>query len=101
MNRVIHGNITVADREYVASGVMFEYGGGVYKLCLLTNRAVLLDNNRFLGAKTELWLMIFTVLGMLLILPMLLAMKILQTEKKREDLEQGRPAVKRDRRENE
>lgn len=87
MNRVTHGNIVLADREYVASGVMFEYGGSVYTLCLLTNRAVLLDNNKFLGAKTELWLLILTVLGMLFILSLLLVMEIQRAEKRGEDLE--------------
>ena len=89
MNRVIHGNIVLADREYVASGVMFEYRGDVYKLCLLTNRAVLLDNNKFLGAKTELWLLILAALGMLFILPMLLVMEMQKREKRQEDLERN------------
>lgn len=89
LNRVIHGSITVSDREYVASGVMFEYGGGVYKLCLLTNRAVLLDNNRFLEAKTELWLLIFTVLGLLFILPMLLVMEMQKMQRVQDQAEQA------------
>lgn len=89
LNRVIHGNITVSDREYVASGVMFSYGGDTYKLCLLTNRDVLLDNNKFLEAKTELWLLILTVLGALFILPMLLVMELQRMQRLREQSEQS------------
>ena len=89
LNRVIHGNITVSDREYVASGVMFSYGGDTYKLCLLTNRDVLLDNNRFLEAKTELWLLILTVLGALFILPMLLVMELQRMQRLWEQSEQS------------
>ena len=54
LDHVGHGNILIEDREYVASGAAFEYQGDVYRLCLLTNRSVLLDHNLFLGAKTEL-----------------------------------------------
>lgn len=53
-NKVIHEVITVGDRQYIASGVIFTYAHKEYKLCLLTNREVLLDNNRFLGAKIQI-----------------------------------------------
>lgn len=86
-NRVIHRNIELNGKDYVASGVLFSYGGRDYRLCLLTNRAVLLDNNNFLGAKTELWLMILFSLGALLVVPMFLAMELWDLEKKRKALE--------------
>lgn len=82
-NRVIHRDIEVNDKDYIASGVLFPYGGRDYRLCLLTNRAVLLDNNSYLGAKTELWLMVLFSLGALLVLPMFLAMELWSLEKKR------------------
>lgn len=82
-NRVIHRSIKLNDKDYVASGVLFSYGGKEYRLCLLTNRSVLLDNNNFLGAKTELWLMILFALGALMVIPMFLAMELWSLEKKR------------------
>lgn len=54
MGRVIHSEIELADKDYMASGSIFEYGGEEYRLCLLTNKDVLLDNNRFLGPKIEM-----------------------------------------------
>lgn len=54
VDRVSHAGISIEEKEYIASGAAFEYQGDVYRLCLLTNRSVLLDNNLFLGAKTEL-----------------------------------------------
>lgn len=54
VNHVTHGEIEINGREYIASGVAFTYGGAPYRMCLLTNRRVLLDNNRFLEAKVGL-----------------------------------------------
>ena len=81
MNRVTHDTIQVDGRDYIASGVNFEYRGTTYSLCLLTNRTVLLDNNHFLGAKSELWVILFTALGLLLVLPMWLAIELNSQQK--------------------
>ena len=54
LNHVTHRQISIEDKNYVASGVIFEYGDSTYRLCLLTNRDVFLDNNAFLGAKINL-----------------------------------------------
>lgn len=53
-NRVMHDVIVIGEKQYIASGVIFEYGGKEYKLCLLTNREVLLDNNQFLKARIQI-----------------------------------------------
>jgi len=63
LNRVTHSQIRVQEKDYIASGVEFEYNGSVYKLCLMTNKNILLDNNSFLGAKV----LICTVIGLILI----------------------------------
>ncbi len=68
LNKVTHADVVVADKDYVASGVEFEYSGNNYRLMLLTNKAVLLDNNIFLGSKV----LLCTVSGLILITAFLL-----------------------------
>ncbi len=53
VNKVTHGTIAIDGKVYVASGVIFMYNNAEYRLCLLTNRDVLLDNNDFLRAKVN------------------------------------------------
>lgn len=78
LNFVTHDSIMVDGVEYIASGVAFQYRGSVYRLCLLTNRMVLLDNNAFLGAKTELSLAVGVVLILLCLSVMWLSRMISQ-----------------------
>lgn len=54
LNHVTHRQISIEEKNYVASGVIFEYGENTYRLCLLTNKDVFLDNNTFLGAEINL-----------------------------------------------
>lgn len=56
--RVIHKTIVIDDKEYIASGVSFSYGDEDYRLCLLTNKEVLLNNNKFMSAKLEIIILI-------------------------------------------
>lgn len=70
---VIHGLVTVDGVEYLASGSVFEYDGREYRLCLLTNRAALLDNNDYLGARSRLLVIMLVTLGLLLIVPVSIA----------------------------
>lgn len=62
VNRVIHGEIEINEAEYIASGVAFEYCGETYRICLLTNRRVLLDNNHFLESKVGLCITVAVLL---------------------------------------
>lgn len=87
--RVIHANILMGGQEYVASGVAFSYRGNAYNLCLLTNSSVLLDNNDLLGAQTELWLMILSTLGLLLLVPMLLVRRLREQRQRQQALEKN------------
>lgn len=75
VDRVIHRNILIDGKEYVASGVAFRYGEDDYRLCLLTNRDVILSNNRFMGAKLEMIILIGFILIVLLAAAMLFARK--------------------------
>ncbi|MCR4584541.1 MAG: hypothetical protein K5686_02350 [Lachnospiraceae bacterium] len=54
LNHVTHRQISIEQKNYVASGVIFEYGENTYRLCLLTNKDVFLDNNSFLGSEINL-----------------------------------------------
>lgn len=73
LNRVIHGEIEVDGKEYIASGVTFAYNGEQYRLVLLTNRGVLLDNNAFLGAKVDLLTAVVVILLLLVLVALLFA----------------------------
>ena len=68
LNKVTHGDIEIQDKQYIASGVVFMYGGNEYRLCLLTNRSVLLDNNMFLGAKTGLMTLALSMILLMVLL---------------------------------
>jgi hypothetical protein len=74
LNRVTHSVIDIQKKNYIASGVIFSYGQSEYRLCLLTNRDALLNNNVFLEAKTE----IITLFVILLVLMMLISMGFAQ-----------------------
>lgn len=51
---VQHAYITIDGKEYIASGQAFAYKGSTYRLVLLTNESVVLDNNQVLGARSRL-----------------------------------------------
>ena len=54
IGQVTHMIITLDDYEYIASGVIFEYRGTEYRLCLLTDYDVMLTNNEYLSSKLYL-----------------------------------------------
>lgn len=73
INNVKHAYIDVNDNRYIASGVMFEYKGNQYRLCLLTEKNVLLDNNTYLEVKTQMETFVVVILMLLVVVPMLFA----------------------------
>lgn len=82
INRVIHETIQMDGVRYVASGVIFEYNGAEYKICLLTNDTVILDNNIFLSSKIGLYVFGVLLLGLLLVVSMIFA-NVLDLREKR------------------
>ena len=74
VNKVIHERITLDDKDYVASGALFRYGDEEYRICLLTNTMVLLDNNKFLGSKMELIIIFIVVYSLVFIMPVAMTM---------------------------
>lgn len=79
---VKHEFIVLDGVEYLASGTVFVYDGRDYRLCLLTNQAALLDNNEFLGARSRLLVVMMVTLGLLVIVPMLLAFSVARERKR-------------------
>lgn len=79
-DEVTHAVITLDQKKYVASGVLFHYKKNDYRLVLLTNQAVVLDNNQYLGARTAVFTTIALLLILLVLLPMILAWRSMRQE---------------------
>lgn len=66
-NKVSHDIIPVNSRNYVISGVAFQYNGLEYKICLLTNPETVLEHNVYLNAKINLSIVVSAVLLLFLL----------------------------------
>lgn len=75
-NYVTHKNIEIDDKDYVASGVIFQYNDQDYRLCLLTNKDVILNNNEFMEAEIGLIILVGFVLTVLLCVALVYARQI-------------------------
>ncbi len=82
LNKVKHERIFLDNKEYIASGALFEYEGEEYRICLLTNTTVLLDNNKFLGSKMELIIIFIVVYSAVFVFPIALAILNNKNKKK-------------------
>ncbi|MBO5621852.1 MAG: hypothetical protein J5959_09525 [Butyrivibrio sp.] len=82
LNKVKHERIFLDNKEYIASGALFDYEGEQYRICLLTNTTVLLDNNKFLGSKMELIIIFVVVYSAIFVLPIVLAIGSNKNKKK-------------------
>lgn len=72
VNQVHHEIIEMEEERYVISGVIFDYRGGNYKICLLTNETFILDQNVFLSSKIALYIFMGVLLLALLLVTMVL-----------------------------
>jgi hypothetical protein len=82
LNKVKHERIFLDNKEYIASGALFDYEGEQYRICLLTNTTVLLDNNKFLGSKMELIIIFVVAYSAIFVLPIILAIVNNKNKKK-------------------
>lgn len=82
INQVVHEIIDIDKEKYVASGVVFEYNGAHYKICLLTNETVILDNNTFLSSKIGLYIFVAIALCFLLLTAMILLWQLDDRDKR-------------------
>lgn len=87
VNKVTHARISLDDKEYVASGALFRYGDEEYRICLLTNTSVLLDNNKFLGSKMEMIIIFIVVYSLIFIMPIATAIIYNLIKKKLDETE--------------
>ena len=61
-DRVDHAIIQIDGRDFIASGSKFSYNGHAYRLCLLTGKHVVIDQNAYLAARVNLGVTIGAVL---------------------------------------
>ena len=76
VNRVTHGYIEISGNMYVASGVSFEYKDELYRMCLLTDKDVLLDNNQYLQIKIQMKTFIVVILLVFIVVSMFFAHRV-------------------------
>ena len=78
-DHIVHSFISMNGQKYVASGSSFAYNGKEYKLCLLTDETVILDNNTYLMAKTAIQILWVVIIGMFIIIT-IMAIILLQKQ---------------------
>lgn len=83
-DKVTHDFIEINNNKYVASGVAFEYKNQTYKLCLLTGKGAILDNNSYLQIKIQMQTYVIILLFVLIITAMYLAHSLRKMQKKYE-----------------
>ena len=86
-DKVTHDYIDINGSSYVASGVAFEYKNQSYKLCLLTGRSAIMDNNSYLQIKIQMETYVVALLLVLIVTAMLLAHSMRKLQKKLNDSE--------------
>lgn len=85
-NWVTHSTIKMDGDNYIASGVEFEYNGEPYRICLLTNTSVVLDNNEFLSAKITIILMLILIFVIIAVSFMTLTVALEKLKKELDEL---------------
>ena len=84
--RVRHSIITLEGAKYVASGIIFEYAGTDYRLCLLTDYEIMLTNNAYLSSKLYLLIVLILLIALLVIAVIYFTVKLLEARKKVESI---------------
>ena len=79
---VTHSIITLEGYKYVASGVIFEYNGTDYRLCLLTDYDIMLTNNAYLSSKLYLLIDFILIIALLAIAVIYFAVRLIEASKK-------------------
>ena len=83
---VTHSIIRLEGFKYVASGIIFEYVGTEYRLCLLTDYDVMLTNNAYLSSKLYLLIDIILMVAIVLIACIFFAIRLSGERKKVQDI---------------
>lgn len=61
-DRIDHAIIQIDGNDYIASGTVFSYGDDTYRLCLLTGKHVVIDQNAYLAARVNVGVTVAVVL---------------------------------------
>lgn len=75
-DKVKHSIIRLEGYKYIASGVIFEYAGNEYRLCLLTDYDVMLTNNAYLSSKLYLLIDIIVMIAVVVIVTIFFAIRV-------------------------
>lgn len=76
VNQVGHQIIYLDDDRFIASGMIFNWQGEQYRICLLTYDRVILEDNILLECKNAIIIVLSIVLALLIILSMVMSRKI-------------------------
>lgn len=76
LNQVGHQIIYLNEDRFIASGMIFEWRGQQYRICLLTYDKALLEDNILLECKNSIIIILLLVLALLIILSMMMSKKI-------------------------
>ena len=74
--KVTHSIIRLEGFKYVASGIIFEYAGHDYRLCLLTDYDVMLTNNEYLSSKLYLLIDLILMISVVVIACIFFAIRL-------------------------
>ncbi|MDO4499861.1 MAG: hypothetical protein Q4B60_01160 [Erysipelotrichaceae bacterium] len=78
-NSVTHKLIRLKDKDYIASGTVFNYNGSDYRLVLLSNKDMVFENNVYLRGKIELCLLFYGASLIFLVMAAVLSWKLDQS----------------------
>lgn len=84
--QVKHSIIRLEGFKYVASGIIFEYAGTEYRLCLLTDYDVMLTNNAYLSSKLYLLIDVILMIALVVISCIFFAIRLSGERKKLHDI---------------
>lgn len=76
LNQVAHQIIYLDNERFIASGMIFNWQGEQYRICLLTYDRVILEDNILLECKNGIIIVLSIVLALLIILSMIMSRKI-------------------------
>lgn len=87
LNTIRHDEIVIGNKEYIVSGTAFSYQGKEYKICLLTNKDVILDQNLFLEANINILTVVMFLCVFCILLSTGLSYKVDRQERIKNDLQ--------------
>lgn len=85
--KVTHSIIRLDNYKYVASGIIFEYAGTEYRLCLLTDYDVMLTNNAYLSSKLYLLIDLIIMIAVVVIACIFFAVRLSGERKRIRDIQ--------------